>query len=726
MTKTAQSYGATPHEWGTFDVLMGLTADLLPVVANPKAIISPDSKMKDKGKVPSHYNRQGHVVGMADWTRRIATDLDIERWSVRKDYGICIQTRNVRALDIDVPDATKAALIGLIIEQELGAMPVRFRNNSWKFLVAFRLEGQFTKRIIRVTEKTEKEPSQLIEFLATGQQFIAAGTHSTGARIEWKWNGHEDFPVVQAADFERLWARLEREFGIAPTMRMTLRERGESFESPDAVAEMLVEKGLALGEGNDGQLFIECPWKDNHSSDSGMTETAYFPRGTNGYDLGHFKCLHAGCADKTDTDFEEKLGLRDDMFEVVEVTPETNEKGEVVQGPPPYERDKKGVIKARLFNLALALARPDVIGREIRFDVYRDEDMVRLPGGDWRPLTDGDLVKLRTHLERVVRFESIGRELMRDALAAHGEDYRFDSAIETLERLPDWDGKPRIDTFMHRYFGAEDTAYSRAVGRYLWSALAGRTLQPGVKADMAVILRGEQGVIKSSAIAALALDEDQFGEISLGEPEDKLARLMRGKSVMELGELRGFYSKEFEAIKAWIVRRFDEWVPKYKEKRIKFYRRCVFIGTTNHVEFLVDETGNRRFLPVEVKRADIKAIRRDRYQLWAEARDLFVAEGICWQEAEELAKGEHAKFTMHDSWEDDVSTWLDLEDVDGSKPRDRDFLRTSDVMREALNIDARSANAGIERRVAKVLISLGYSRARQYVDGKQVRVFVKG
>lgn len=732
MKKESPCYGATIQEWGTFDVLLGLTADLLPVVANPKAIISPDSKMKDKGKVPSVYNRQGHVVGMSEWTRRVANEVDIARWSAKRDYGICIQTRAVRALDIDVPDGVLGTKIQTEIQRVLGVeLPMRYRENSAKCLLAFRLEGDYAKRVIRVKEKWvdaatgEVHPAWLIEFLAHGQQFVAAGTHSSGARIEWDWNGYEDFPVLQPAQFEKLWLALETQFAIAPSARGTMRQRGESFESPDAIAEALYEKGLALDVGGDGQLFIECPWKDNHSSDSGITETAYFPRGTNGYDLGHFKCMHAGCAERSDTDFEEALGLRDDMFDVEHVEPERDEKGEVVQGPPPYERDKMGRIEPRLYNILLALARPDVIGREVKFDVYRDEDMVRFPGGDWRPLTDGDLVKLRVHLEKKVGFKPIGRELMRDAMSAHGEDFRFDSAIAWLEELPEHDGVPRIDGFMHRYFGAEDNAYAAAVGRYLWSALAGRTLVPGVKADMAVILRGEQGVIKSSAIAALAPTEDQFAELNLGDQEDKLARLMRGKSVVELGELRGFYSKEFEAIKAWLVRRFDEWVPKYREKSIKFYRRCLFIGTTNHVEFLVDETGNRRFLPIEVQRADIKALQRDRLQLWAEARDLFMAEGVCWQDAETLAKGEHVKFTMHDTWEDDIAAWLQLEDIDGSKPVQRPWLRVSDVLREALNIDARSANAGLERRAGKVLKTLGYERQRVYIDGKQQRVFVK-
>jgi RecA-family ATPase len=106
-------------------------------------------------------------------------------------------------------------------------------------------------------------------------------------------------PLVDAAAIE---------FGIEPAYTGRLRTRGDSFEARDDVAAYLVEHGLVLDEGRDGALFVECPWKAGHSSDSGITEAAWFPAGTGGFERGHYRCLHASCAARTDDEFLEAVG----------------------------------------------------------------------------------------------------------------------------------------------------------------------------------------------------------------------------------------------------------------------------------------------------------------------------------------------------------------------------------------------------------------------------------
>jgi len=281
----------------------------------------------------------------------------------------------------------------------------------------------------------------------------------------------------------------------------------------------------------------------------------------------------------------------------------------------------------------------------------------------------------------------------------------------------------RVDNFLVDYFGAEPSEYTTAVSRYLWTAMAGRVMAPGIKADMVPILVGRQGAGKSSGVAAMSPAPDFFAEVSFHEREDDLARKMRGRLVAEIGELRGLHTRELEHIKAFITRTHENWIPKYREFAVTFPRRLVFIGTTNQEEFLADETGNRRWLPVKVDGADVEAIERDRLQLWAEARGLFEANGIAFREAERLAKDVHDDHMIKDSWADVVNNWLDETDIlSGEINREKKILSAMEVLIDALNFDKKQIGRREELRIAKVLQGLGYERGVSRVNG----VLVKG
>jgi hypothetical protein len=132
-----QRFGATPEAWDHFADKLGLVADLLPVVSNPNAEISDQSKMKATGKTPSIYNRDRKVAGLSKWTGVDATPFNITRWKSEPDYGICLQTRKVRAFDIDV-DTPNADAIRSAIHNAIGrTLPLRMRKNSKKQLLAF-------------------------------------------------------------------------------------------------------------------------------------------------------------------------------------------------------------------------------------------------------------------------------------------------------------------------------------------------------------------------------------------------------------------------------------------------------------------------------------------------------------------------------------------------------------------------------------------------------------
>jgi hypothetical protein len=735
------AFGATPADWNHFSVWLGLTEDLLPVVSDPTAPISPESKIKQIGKTPSRLNKAGEVSGIAGWTEKQATDANVTAWSKRDQYGICIQTRTIRGLDIDVPDVRIADRIAEIFAENcpgMGALPRwswRVRTGTGKRLLPFivdDVEGRFPKQSVRVD-------GGLVEILGDGQQFIACGTHPSGTRYEWTRGLPDDFPHVTVDQIAAAMAAVREEMGEADVQVAgnAQRLRGETVISDDDVVTFLQEHWPAYGFDRNGALMIDCPWKAGHESDNGPTETVWFPAGTGGYQQGHFKCLHESCRPNWPT-FLTAVGYADAQFEdetqaVAELyADEARRTGKELalaedgsQLPrlplPGFKRDKQGGILSVIENVSRAVRHVDACGVHLRYDSFIDDLLIRpREGGKWRVFEDADAVKLRIALAGI-GFDPVGREMMRDALIEVSYDNRFDSAIDWLEHLPPWDGVPRVDSFLHRYFKVEDRPYHTAVSRYAWTALAGRVMDPGCQADMVPTFVGEQGLLKTSAIRAMAPWDEAFTEFDFADDKTELSRLMRGTLVGELAELQGLQTRAQEGIKAWITKRQEKWTQKYRERGTSFNRRCVLFGSSNIMAFLSDPTGERRWLPVTVtEQADAEAIMADRDQLWAEGLALWREDGIAWRDAERLARAEHGLFRDHDMWEPAIRAWLaEEQDLTGDTPLSKGFVTTQEAAEHALMMPLSKFGKAEQRRIGAIFGAIGL-KGQSVRHGKDV------
>ena len=398
----------------------------------------------------------------------------------------------------------------------------------------------------------------------------------------------------------------------------------------------------------------------------------------------------------------------------------------------PTKKAKKTIIatndsSASITSVTSMVRNFEKLGIEIRFDEFRDEIMFSETGkNQWRAFRDEDYTGLRIKLEGL-GLKRVGRDLIRDAVFYIAKKNKFDSAIEWLTKVvPSWDFVSRIDTFLTTHFGVVDSPYTRAVSRYLWSALAGRVLHPGIKADMVPILIGDQGAGKSTGVAAICPHPDFFTEISFNEKEDDLARKMRGRLLGEISELRGLNTRDVESIKAFVTRTHEIWTPKFKEFSTTYARRTAFVGTTNQVQFLADQSGNRRWLPVTVGKVDVARIRAEHLQLWAEARDTYT--GVLWEDAERLAKENHGNHMIIDPWFEVVQDWLidkGLIPQYGSDIDIESFVTTSQILLEAIQFDPKQIDRRSEMRAADVLNSLGFvKRGSRRVKGKSKNVFV--
>lgn len=760
----AERYGASLEAWHHWSETLGLAEHLLPVISNPRAEISPDSNMKFLGKTPSRYNFRGQAAGFAKWTEHRSSMKEIGKWELEADYGICVQSRQggLRAIDIDIPSKRKAKEVLDAIESVLPLhfFPKRYREDTGKVLLPFRFEGVMPKRVIPVE-------GGIIEFLGEGQQWIAEGAYliqdtqnKTNARQAVKgrylWDGGwpkliGDVPLLTEQELEDVWETLVMMFANGETSIARQRREGTGVDTnalagiEDPVYEWLLSNWEVRETGRDHELYIRCPFDAEHTSDSGPTETQYAPPG-NGYDRGHFKCLHAHCMQRDDADYIEKMGWSPDISDAPDLGPLSEEERTIdavathedtwpVTGAPRYMVDGKGRKENRAYNHAAFMGDYDRCGKRVVWDDFSAQ-MVWCPASDkpgeerWMPFGDEHYSDIVEQMDRN-GFVPQSVTAIRPAVNKVAMKHRVDLAIEWAKRLPEWDGVARVERFWSHYAKAEDTAYTRAVGWYTWTAHAGRLLDPGCQADMTPILVGPQGARKTSLVAAIAPSRDMFVEISLTDRDEDTTRKMRGKLVAELGELRGMHGRDRESVKAFMTRPEEEWVPKYKEFPARFKRRFIFYGTTNREDFLADPTGERRYLPFHVglsgEKIDVDAVIRDREQLWAEAIHMWSLNGIMWQEAEELGALEHAKFKEHDPWYGPVRAWLlrrgALNDAELA-PCDMPYeWGTAEVLVGALGKQAGQLSRGDEIRVGALLKDLGCFKKRVHRRGWRYQAF---
>lgn len=267
------------------------------------------------------------------------------------------------------------------------------------------------------------------------------------------------------------------------------------------------------------------------------------------------------------------------------------------------------------------------------------------------PLKDVDYSGVRNYIECV--YGIVSSQKVDDALALEFEKKRFHPIVDYLKSIS-WDGVKRVDNLLIEYFGAENNAYTKAAIRKMLCAAVARVFEPGVKFDTALILVGPQETYKSTFIKKLGKRwfSDTFTTVQGKESFEQL----QGAWIIEMAELSGLKKAEVETIKHFISKREDQFRPAYGRTVETYQRQCVFFGTTNKDDFLRDPTGNRRFLPIDVRPEFVtKSVPNDLTeeeidQIWAEAYVLYKAGEPLYMTGEEdvIAKIEQRKHSETD------------------------------------------------------------------------------
>lgn len=296
------------------------------------------------------------------------------------------------------------------------------------------------------------------------------------------------------------------------------------------------------------------------------------------------------------------------------------------------------------------------------------------------------------------------------------EPVRWDG-VERIGRVGKTDDDPGSPSWLSTYLGAEDCEYTRLVGRWFFIAAIARIYQPGCQVHSMLVLEGEQGFGKSSAIRAL-FSPWFSNDLPDTTSKDALQQLS-GIWGQEIEEMDIVNKGGVNAAKRFISKAVDRYRQPYGRVPMDFPRTCIMVGTTNEAVYLVDTTGNRRFHPVRTGIIDFRRLGDERRQIFAEALLAFRA-GETWHpttpEQIELLKAQQAERLEYDPWLPILRDWVRLSTK-------HEFTETEAFQR--LHIEPDRQGVTEMRRVTKCLRFLGLLRQERFLQGVQDWVWLR-
>lgn len=362
-------------------------------------------------------------------------------------------------------------------------------------------------------------------------------------------------------------------------------------------------------------------------------------------------------------------------------------------------RNDEGKVLAELQNVLLVLRNHSAWKGVIYLDDFSHRVMKKrappFPGGAVGEWTDVDDSMTHAWLTAEMRMLRLRTTMIAEAVQAVAALNAHNPLKEHLNGLK-WDGEPRLNGWLIDYLGAgafpgpkdkpekiaADARTNQCVmmaGRMWLIAAVARVFNPGCKFDQVLILEGQQGLGKSSALGIIGGEWFMDTPIPLGDKEG--LEMIQGVWIVEMAELDSFNKAESTTAKSFFSRSKDRFRLPYGHRTVMFSRSCIFAGTTNQSEYFSDKTGNRRYWPVMCRDYDRAALVGVRDQLLAEAVHRYKAGERFWpnREEEELFRGEQDQREKIDPWLEKIESWM------GSLVKD--WVTVSEILGDCLKID---------------------------------------
>ena len=289
-----------------------------------------------------------------------------------------------------------------------------------------------------------------------------------------------------------------------------------------------------------------------------------------------------------------------------------------------------------------------------------------------------------------------------------------------------WDGKDRFKelfAIMH----ISNPFQKKLIGKWLMQALTVslyNSEKEPISAEGVLVLVGEQAIGKTSLVRKLGIN-NRLCKTGLSLDCKNKDSVITAVScfIGELGELESTFKSDIQALKAFFTQEFDTLRKPYGRSFEKVTRRSTYVATCNSKEFLIDESGNRRYWTIDCEqRFELEKLQKlDEIQLWLQVYDLIQKHG---KQAFRLSPEEIKELNTHnEKHEKKLKGQQEIEDI-LSKESDDNYkieyaLMTTTDFKNEWDRELKAYSASV---IGKVLDKLGYEVETVKRNGKTAKL----
>lgn len=341
--------------------------------------------------------------------------------------------------------------------------------------------------------------------------------------------------------------------------------------------------------------------------------------------------------------------------------------------------DKGKVIANSVFNVELILDNDLLLKDKLSFNEFSQESKitesivmngVMIPAGY---IEDGFTHALTSYIEQTYYYvpSPANIDSAISNVAKRNAYHPIKDYLNQCEK--DWDNQKRIAGILPKYLGVDTGEYTEKAFLCLLIGGIQKVFAPYEKFDFIFDFVGDTGTGKTSLIQKLFLDSKGLYTDSMKtftQPDDFM--IMQRAWCVNDDELVVSKRTGIEVIKKFASQKELEYRVPYARRSIRKPKNFVIVRTTNESGHLKDETGNRRFIPFNVKRDQQEvhplSTGEDKLdaslisQLWGEAMHQYkeIDRKSFYVEVEKLADAELEAYTSIDSVKDIVYSVLEI------------------------------------------------------------------